>query len=137
MEHIDGNFYKWIWQNAVQFQNETVGMNNDLYEFLKWVSKQASRKDIYKWADAVNNYAAGRYTVETFVKGRNVVVYVGDEVDNVFCRGSAHCSKNDHFDSNVGRAIALYRALSSLEDGKDDSGIYNPKRTDLEPPLDI
>lgn len=137
MEHIDGNFYKRIWQNAVQFQNETVGMNNDLYEFLKWVSKQASRKDIYKWADAVNNYAAGRYTVETFVKGRNVVVYVGDEVDNVFCRGSAHCSKNDHFDSNVGRAIALYRALSSLEDGKDDSGIYNPKRTDLEPPLDI
>lgn len=137
MGHIDGNFYKRIWQNAVQFQNETVGMNNDLYKFLQWVGKQAGRKDTYKWADAVNNYAAGRYTVETFVKGRNVVVYVGDKVDNIFCRGSAHCSKDDHFDSNVGRAIALYRALSSLEDGKDDSGIYNPKRTDLEPPLDI
>lgn len=137
MGQIDGNFSKQVWQSAVQFQNETVGMNNDLYEFLQWVSKQAGRKDIYKWADAVNNYAADRYTVETFVKGRNVVVYVGDEVDNEFCRGSAHCSKNDRFDSNVGRAIALYRALSSLEDGKDDSGIYDSKRTDLEPPFDI
>lgn len=137
MGQIDGNFSKQIWKSAVQFQNETVGMNNDLYEFLKWVSKQAGKKDTYRWANAVNNYAAGRYTVETFVKGRDVVVYVGDEVDNAFCRGSAHCSKDDRFDSNVGRAIALYRALSSLEDGKDDSGIYNPKRTDLEPPFDI
>lgn len=137
MNQINGNFSKQVWKSAVQFQNETLGMNNDLYEFLKWISKQAYSKDIYKWANAVNNYAADRYTVETFVKGRNVVVYVGDEVDNVFCRGSAHCSKNDHFDSNIGRAIALYRALTSLEDGKDDSGIYNPKRTDLEPPFDI
>lgn len=137
MGQIDGNFFKQIWKSAVQFQNETIGMNDNLYEFLQWVSKQANTKDIYKWADAVNNYAAGRYTVETSVKGRDVVVYVGDEVDNVFCRGSAHCSKDDHFDSNVGRAIALYRALSSLEDGKDDSGIYNPKRTDLEPPFEI
>lgn len=137
MGQIDGNFSKQVWQSAVQFQNETIGMNNDLYEFLKWVSKQAYNKDIYKWANAVNNYAADRYTVETFVKGRNVVVYVGDEVDNVFCRGSAHCSKNDHFDSNIGRAIALYRALCSLEDGKDDSGIYDERRTDLEPPFEI
>ena len=46
MGQIDGNFSKQIWKSAVQFQNETVGMNNDLYEFLKWVSKQAGRKDI-------------------------------------------------------------------------------------------
>lgn len=138
MKRIDGNFSHQVWQSAVQFQNETVGMNNDLYEFLTWVNKQAYTKDIYKWADAVNNYAAGRYTVETFVKGRDVVVYVGDEADNVFCRGSAHCSKNDRFDSNVGRAIALYRALRSLEDGCDfHGGIYDESRTDLEPPFSI
>ena len=137
MNQMDGNFSNQVWQSAMQLQKETNGKNNDLYAFLQWVSEKANNKDIYRWADAVNNYAADRYTVETFVKGRNVVVYVGDEVDNVFCRGSAHCSKDDHFDSNVGRAIALYRALSSLEDGKDDSGIYNFKRTDLEPPFDI
>lgn len=137
MTRFNDSFSHQVWQNAMQFQNETSGINNDLYEFLCWLDKQANTKAIYKWADTVNNYAAQHYTVETFVKGRDVVVYVGDEVDNVFCRGTAHCSKSDHFDSNVGRAIALYRALISLEDGKGDIGIYDPKRTDLEPPFEI
>lgn len=137
MTRFDSSFSHQVWQNAMQFQNETSGTNNNLREFLLWLDKQANAKEIYKWANDINNYAANRYTVETFVKGRDVVVYVGDEVDNVFCRGSAHCSKNDHFDSNVGRAIALYRALCSLENGKDDSGIYDERRTDLEPPFEI
>lgn len=134
MKPMDGNFYKRVWQNAMQFQKETADKNNNLHEFLQWICKQANDKDVYRWANAVNNYAASRYTVETFVKNRDVIVYVGDEENNVFRRGSAHCNKNDHFDSNVGRAIALYRALRDLGDVYDTDFQDDPE---LEPPFDI
>ena len=74
MNQMDRNFSNQVCQSAMQFQKETIGKNNDLYAFLQWVSEKANNKDIYRWADAVNNYAACRYTVETFVKGRNVVL---------------------------------------------------------------
>lgn len=134
MKPMDGNFYKQVWQNAMQFQKENANMNNDLHEFLQWICKQANDKDTYRWANVVNNYAANRYTVETFVKNRDVVVYVGDEEDNVFRRGSAHCNENDHFDSNVGRAIAIYRALRDLEYDCETDFRNDPE---LMPPFDI
>lgn len=135
MSRKGGNFYKHVWQSAMQFQKENPSMNNDLHEFLQWICKQANDKDVYRWANAINNYAADRYTVETFVKGRNVVVYVSDdEAISTFCRGSAHCNKNDHFDSNVGRAIALYRALRDLGDVYDTDFQDDPE---FEPPFDI
>lgn len=131
MNQINNNFVNQTRSFATQFQRTPNKKHNNLHGFLKWL-RQTYAKDIYRWADAINNYAAGHYTVETFVKGRNIVVYVGNDEDNTFCRGSAHCDKNDRFGSNVGRAIALYSALCALEDGC-ETNIQN--NSDLEPPL--
>lgn len=137
MKQIDDNFSHQVWQSVKQFRNETYYENNNLIKFLRWMDKQAHLKKIRQWADATNNYAAQHYAVETFVKGRDVVVYVTDDAEKGFYRGSAHCRKEDHFDSNIGRAIALNRALADLELHRGEKGIYDPNRADLVPPFEI
>ena len=76
-----------------------------------WLSTAVERVPMIK--GGYGSYIPEHDTVEFIVnrKNRKVTALIRDEYGIVFAKGIAKCSPEDRFNSHIGRAIALRRAL--------------------------
>lgn len=78
-----------------------------------WLSTEVENVPMFKCAYKYTSYVPSSDSVEFIVnrKNRKVTALIRDEDGKIFAKGIARCSPGDCFNADIGRAIALRRAL--------------------------